>query len=145
MLGVDKYTRKYINACKGRTTAQVHAYHRLTAAAKKAASADPVRLETAIADFEPQFFAGLVLELDHFFMHRLRGREGKDGNPLNEVRMLCSSIMENDGAMVRDRTIAYDAERSVLKFAVGDKIQIDEAGFKRLAAAFYAEMEKRFT
>ncbi len=35
--------------------------------------------------------------------HVMRGKEGKDGNPLNEVRMLCNSIMENDGKMAEER------------------------------------------
>ena len=31
--------------------------------------------------------------------YRARTKEGKDGNPLNEVRMLCSSLMHDDGRL----------------------------------------------
>jgi hypothetical protein len=39
----------------------------------------------------------MVLGLDHYFLHRVRKLEGKDGNPLNEVRVICDSLTDNDG------------------------------------------------
>jgi len=45
----------------------------------------------------------MVLVLDSSFSHRQRTMELKDGNPLNEVRVLCNSILENDGIMPRTR------------------------------------------
>ncbi len=36
----------------------------------------------------------MILALGHYFVHRGRHTEGKDGNPLTEVRMLCDAIME---------------------------------------------------
>ena len=48
----------------------------------------------AVDAFVPRFFNGLVLQLDYSFVHRTRNLEGKDGNPLNEVRVLCSSLFE---------------------------------------------------
>ena len=56
--------------------------------------------------FERQLFNHMILALDHYFVHRSRTMEGKDGNPLNEVRMLCHAIMENEGRMSADKTIA---------------------------------------
>jgi hypothetical protein len=35
-------------------------------------------------------------------MHRARAVEKKDGNALNEVRILCNSLMKNGGAMAAD-------------------------------------------
>jgi hypothetical protein len=36
----------------------------------------------------------MVLVLEAPIVNRLRGNERKDGNPLNEVRMLAASILE---------------------------------------------------
>jgi hypothetical protein len=100
--------------------------------------------KTDSARFEPLFCANLVLALDACFVHRTRGLEGKDGNPLNEVRMLCTSILQHDGRLTADRTIKYDAARSVLKLAMGDRIALSAAGFRRLAAAFFDEIGAKF-
>lgn len=43
-----------------------------------------------------------------YFVHRTRNIEGKDGSPLNEVRMLCNSMMHNHDVMTADGTIKYD-------------------------------------
>lgn len=43
---------------------------------------------------------------------------GKDGNPLNEVRILCNSIMNNNGIMSKDKTIRLNPEKSVLIFKI---------------------------
>lgn len=37
------------------------------------------------------------------FVHRSRTLERKDGSSLNEVRVLCTSLMSNDGALEADR------------------------------------------
>ena len=39
----------------------------------------------------------MVLQLEYMFVHRLSGLEGKDGNPLTEVRVLCNSLLFNGG------------------------------------------------
>jgi hypothetical protein len=48
-------------------------------------------------EFEVRSFNDQVLLLDHKFVHRLTGIEGKDGDPSKEVRVLCNSILLNRG------------------------------------------------
>ena len=86
----------------------------------------------------------MILVLDMLFVHRLRGQEGKDGNPLNEVRILCNSIMNNQGVMGEDSTIRFVPDKSVLKYCVGDEIKLNAANFAGLANAFFAEIERKF-
>jgi hypothetical protein len=50
-----------------------------------------------------------------------------DGNPLNEVRMLCDSILRNGGVLAADKTIKFNPAQSVLKLRVGDPITLTEA------------------
>jgi hypothetical protein len=94
MLCVNNYTQKYIDRCRSRVAAQVSAYKALVAAARSKTATDKPRLKAAIEVFEPHFFNTMVLALDSYFVHRARAIERKDGNPLNEVRVLCNSIMK---------------------------------------------------
>jgi hypothetical protein len=102
------------------------------------------KLEPAIAGFEPLVFNHMVMALDNYFVHRGRNLEGKDGNPLNEVRVLCSSITKNDAKMLKDNVIKMKSATSVLRYEVGDDIALNEHDFRRLAKAFLAEIEIRF-
>ena len=133
MLGVSKYSKDYVNACRARVAAQLASYRKL-----------PIAKPPDIDAFERPFFHHMILALDRYFVHRLRGTEGKDGNPLNEVRMLCTGIMENKGRMSVDKTIRYKPELSVLKFQLGDGIRLNADDFARLSAAFFDEIEKKF-
>jgi len=139
MLGKNSYSKDYIKASRARVDAQVSAYKSFVKKAKKSAG------DAAVATFEPVFFNNMVLTLDSYFTHRLRTVEGKDGNPLNEVRVLCASILENDGVMGSDKTIKMKPENTVLQLAVGDKINVTEADFVRLADAYFAEIESKFS
>ena len=139
MLGKNSYSKDYIKASRARVDAQVSAYKSFVKKAKKSAG------DAAVATFEPVFFNNMVLTLDSYFTHRLRTVEGKDGNPLNEVRVLCASLLENDGVMGSDKTIKMKAENTVLQLEVGDKINVTEADFVRLADAYFAEIEAKFS
>jgi hypothetical protein len=86
----------------------------------------------------------MVLAMDSYFVQRMRAKEMKDGNPLNEVRLLCNSMMYNN-RMGADKTIKYDPARSVLKYRVGDEIRLKEADFILLSSAFFAEIESKYT
>jgi hypothetical protein len=128
MLAVNAYAPDHVAACRNRIAADMAAYE----AASPPAALDPV------------FYGMMVMALDHWFCHRQRSIEGKDGNPLNEVRVLCRSIMENDGVMVADNGIKLDPARSVLGPAVGHRIEPSAADVARMADAFLAEIERRF-
>ena len=93
MLCVNNYTQKYIDECRSRVAAQVSAYQALVATARNQTATDEPLVGAAIEAFEPHFFNNMVLALDSYFVHRTRAIEKKDGNPLNEVRMLCNSIL----------------------------------------------------
>jgi len=138
---MKKYPKDYIAACRARVDADLRAYRSQVGKA-------PSR------DFETRFFNDQVLLLDYMFVHRLTGIEGKDGNPLNEVRALCNSILLNQGKLQVDRLpgwpnsagsgIKLSPETSLLKLKVGDEVRLSEADFARLSKAFFAELEKKF-
>ena len=86
----------------------------------------------------------LILALDNYFTHRQRTTEGKDGNPLNEVRMLCTSIRDFDGVLTGEKSIKYRPDAAVLGLKLGDPIVVDVPAFRRLAEAFFDEIERRF-
>ena len=144
MLCVNNYTQKYIGECRSRVAAQVSAYQNLVAKARNQTAAGKPPVNAAITAFEPHFFNNMVLALESYFVHRARAKEKKDGNPLNEVRMLCHSMMNNRNVMCADKTIKYDPARSVLKYRIGDEIKLNEADFMRLSAAFFAELESKY-
>jgi hypothetical protein len=142
MLAVKTYPQEYIDECRAQMNAQLAAYKTVVSAARRDKASATV---SAIEPFEPLLFNNLTLVLESYFMHRTRAIEGKDGNPLNEVRMLCTSILEHQAVLTADKTITYTPEASVLKLGIGDEIRLDEAHFEALVDAFFAELEARFT
>ncbi len=135
MLGVKLYTREYVDACRARVDEDVAAFRAVAAAGNG---------DGVLAAFEQRFFNEMVVVLDRLFVHRLRGVEGKDGNPLNEVRVMCESLLTNDGLMGTDPTIKLVSSASVLKYQPGDRIALREDDFVKLSRAFFDEMERRF-
>ncbi len=141
MLGMKTYTADYIDACRARVDADLRAYGIQVG-------------KTPSKEFEARFFNDQVLLLDYMFVHRLRGIEGKDGNPLNEVRVLCDSILLNQGKLQVDKLpgwpnsagagIKLSPEKSLLKLKEGDEVKLTEAEFVRLAKAFFVEIEKKY-
>jgi hypothetical protein len=138
MLAVGTYTQEYVDASRARIEELLAAYEAMVAAGGKSTA-----FKSAAADFESQFLANMVLALDECFLHRTRAVEGKDGNALNEVRMLCAGVI-GDGMLPPDRTIKYRAENSVLGLEIGAPISMDVAAFRSVASAFFAEIEARF-
>jgi len=134
MLGASSYPQAYVDACRDRVALQLKTYRALIKTAK----------QPAVDAFEPVFFSNLVLVLEVSFVHRLRGREGKDGNPLNEVRMMATSLLVHDGVMTADTTIKYKAAQAVVGCEIGEKIALGEADFVKLSKAFFAEIEAKY-
>jgi hypothetical protein len=101
-------------------------------------------------EFERGYVHQLLLALDSYFTHRGRAMEGKDGNPLNEVRMITDALQGNDGhgpivpLLEASSTIKYKPESSVLGLAIGDPIDLSVGEYEVLAVAFLDEVEKRF-
>ena len=142
MLGMKTYSQDYIDACRARVEANLRAY-------RKQVGKAPAK------EFEDRFFKDQVLLLDYMFVHRLSGIEGRDGNPLNEVRVLCNSILLNQGKLQVDRLpgwpnsavsgLKLPREKSLLKLQVGDEVRLTEAYFVRLCKEFFAEIEKKYS
>jgi len=132
------YEREYVNACRAKIDADVRVFKR-----------------SGAKGLETTFFNNLVLKMEYMFVHRFSGIEGKDGNPLNEVRVLCNSILLNEGKLQVEKLprwpnsavagLKLPPDTSVLKLRVGDEVKVSEADFVRLAKAFFAEIEKKYT
>jgi hypothetical protein len=129
MLSENSYKREYIEACRARIATQVAAWDKLSAVSP---------------DLEPAFFNNMVIVLNSYFTNRMRGMEGKDGNPLNEVCVLTNSLMGNDETLAADSTITWEPDRTVLGLAVGDPIRLTRDDFVRLADAFFEELEGKY-
>ncbi len=141
MSSVHSYSREYIDRCEQQMRVQLDAYDLLAAAARASGDAGA----SAASAFEIHFFANLVLVLDSYFANRTRALEGKDGNALNEVRMLRASHLRNGGVLAAEPQIKYVAERSATKLKIGDRIFLTETRFRALSAAYFAEIGHRFT
>jgi hypothetical protein len=144
MLSVNSYKRDYIDACRARVRSQIATYDDLLATARSQVNGDAGPLDSAIDAFDPVFYNNMVLTLDSYFTHRARTMEGKDGNPMNEVRVLCNSLLMNGGALAKDNSIKLDPAKSVLGYQAGDEITVGEEGFTRLAEAFFAAIERAY-
>jgi len=135
MLSIKQYPKAYIAACREKMDAQLASYRKLV----KTADAK------SVAAFAPHFFNHLVLVLETNFVHRARALEGKDGNPLNEVRMFANSLQQHEGILTADKTIHYEPGDAILKLNLGDRIELDEASFVVLSRAFFREIEEKFS
>jgi hypothetical protein len=144
MLARNSYERSYVESCRAEVDRQVRVYRTLAATGGVLRAAAKQHFEQAVDAFEPVFFNDLVLVLENYFVHRTRAVEGKNGNPLNEVRLLADSLMTNGGRLRADKQIELRPETSVVGLAVGDQIAVREDDFIRLAKAFFAELESRF-
>ena len=117
--------------------AQIQAYRDLVGAASKASGMSLTRIDAALAAFEPAFFNNLLVALDARFAAR-----ANDAGPLAEVRLLSASLMGNGGVLAASG-VPYDADASVLRIDVGERIALNADDFEALCAAFLAELDSK--
>jgi len=86
----ENHSQQEIDTARTLIEADLHAYRNLPTTAKT-------------TKFESAFFKREVLALEYMFVHRLTGIEEKDGNPLNELRVLCNSILLKEGKLRIDK------------------------------------------
>jgi hypothetical protein len=129
MLAMSRFPRSYVESTRAGIEARLAAYRKLGDVPPEFASA---------------YFTDLVLVLELAFVHRVRNAEGKDGNPLNEVRLIALSVLTNGGRLLADKQIRLRPETSVLGLAPGDEIVLTQDSFTRLADAFLAEIATRY-
>lgn len=139
MLGRKSFTREELDHSRKAIGEQLAAYRTLATAA----AGDPAGT-AALEDFEPLFFNNLALALDRYFVHRIRAVTGKDGNPLNELELLTEALMNNGGVLKPSTVIKLVPDQSVTKIQFGDRIQLTEDQFERLAEACFADLEAKF-
>ncbi len=145
MLGMKEYEQDYIDACRSRVESQVVMFHEVAQAARDHGDADVSHLEGALESLEYEYFNNMLIVLDGYFVHRLRGVEGKDGNALNEVRVLARSLTENGGTVMADPQIRLDPAHSVLGLEVGAPITLTLQQYRRISDAFLREIENKFS
>jgi len=128
MLSVKHYSQEYIDSCRARVQRQLDEYD-----------------DGSVSDvFRTEFLNNLILVLEQSFVHRMRGNEGKDGNPLNEIRMLADSILTNGAVLAGDKSIKCDPDRSVLGVEIGAPIELDVDQFRQLADRYFETIQERF-
>jgi hypothetical protein len=126
VLSVSSYPQEHIDACRAWA-------EQATAALRRATPQDAAVLGPS-----------LVLALDAWFVHRARGKEGKDGNPMNEVRVLCAAIVDHGGTLTPPSGIRLRPATSVLGLEPGPEVAVDADGFARLADGFLAAVQRAY-
>jgi hypothetical protein len=139
MLGRKTYTQEEISSARAVVAEQLAAHAALVDAVAGDAAA-----RSAAQDHERVTFTNMALALDRRFVHRVRPVAGKDGNPLNELELICESLLDNGGILRTNKVIKYVPAQTVLKLEPGAPIRLTAQDFDRLATAFFAELEARF-
>jgi hypothetical protein len=142
VLGRKSYTRDEVDACRAGLDQALAAHAALAEAVAAATSADKVA--AALEELDGVLFNDLLLVLDRWFVHRLRGVTGKDGTPLNEVELISDSLRDNGGIFQGSTVIRYVPERAVVGLRPGDRIRLGRKDFERLAAGVFAELEEKY-
>jgi hypothetical protein len=141
MLGRSDSTREELDHVKATIGKQLATYKKLAKAI--AGETGGTKVPAALREFEGQFFNNMVLVLDRPFVHRVRTLTGKDGNPLNEVELICDSLINNNGVLRGNNVIKYVSDQAVVKIEIGSKIRLSADEFERLCKAFFEELERK--
>ncbi|MCK9684848.1 hypothetical protein [Scleromatobacter humisilvae] len=131
-------TNAAVQACRDKIAAQIRAYRDLVGAASKASGMSLVRIDAALAAFEPAFFNNLLVALDARFAAR-----AVTAGPGAEVRLLAASLLADGGVLHARDDVPYDADESVLRIDVGERIALNADDFEALCAAFLAQIAPR--
>ena len=142
MVAPSSFPRSYVDEVRESLRSQVAAYDQLVAVVG-ADGSDPAS-DVALEAIEPVVFNNLLIALEASFADRARSREGKEGNPLNEVRMLVAALVTNRGVFTQDSSVSYRADQSVLGYKEGDRVALDKEDFVRLAEAFLTSIEEKY-
>jgi hypothetical protein len=138
MQAATTYSRQYIDATRARVAEQLATFRRFASVATTPDAA------ATITAWSPVYFGSLVVGLDHAFVHRRRDPAQRDGNVLDEVRVLAASIAEHGGVLTLDEHVPYDPDRSVTGARPGALIDIDDVTFERLADAYLGSIEASY-
>lgn len=144
MLEMKAYDQDYVAACRARDESQVAMFHEVVMAARSHRG-DGTDLESALDSLESEYFNNMLIVLEGYFVYRRRDVEGTDGNPLNEVRVLARSLVQNGGTVLADAQLPLDPARSVLGLVVGDSVRLTSQDYRRISDAFFREVERRYT
>ena len=117
--------------------AQIQSYRDLVGAASKASGMSLVRIDAALAAFEPAFFNNLLVALDARFATRAIGP-----GPGAEVRLLAASLLAHGGVLHARDDVPCDADASVLRIDLGERVALNADDFEALCAAFLDELEQ---
>jgi hypothetical protein len=142
MLGRKDYTKGEYEHGKAAVDQQVAAYKKSVTAVSGKGSDQ--KMDAALEEFDVHFVNNMVLALDRGFVHRLRVATGKDCNPLNEVEMLCDSLINNNGVFRGNNVIQWIPDQTVLNLKPGDPIRLTEGDFEHLSGTFFTELTVKF-
>ncbi len=128
-----------VQAARAEIAAQIGAYRDLVGAASKASGMSLTRIDAALAAFEPAFFNNLLVALDARFRDHLPHPEG---GAIAEVRLLADSVLGHGGVLRASPATRHDADASVLRLDIGERIALNADDFEALCTAFLAEVDR---
>lgn len=148
MHSIKSYSRQYVDDCCLKIEYQIAVFKKFITESvnqKSAAGTPPdSRFLRTLQSFETIFFNNMIVVLDSCFHQRNRKQEGRDGNPLNEIRLLAISLLYHKERMWFDKNLGLNPATSILKYPEGALIRVRENDFLTICRAFVAEIRCKF-